>query len=589
MAESRWSRSSLIDPDLLVETEADAVVGLTLRPRTPSNRVRLVTSAADYSLESVDRGRRAAEHNDWEATLRHLTEADHQEPLEPADLALLGTAAYLLGRVDLTIDALGRAHRLWIEEGQPDQAIRSGFWAAFALIQRGEMAQAGGWLARCHRLLADLPEEGPERGFLLVPEGFRKATMERDFAGANAVGEQVVEFGRRWDEPDLLALGLNICGRALVWSGDVEAGLACLDEAMVAVISGELSPPAAGTVYCSLIEACDEISEWRRAHEWTGALTRWCEQNQGMITFTGQCLTHRSVLARHRGDWPGAEAEARRACETFVGAADEQATGRALYHLGEVHRLRGENGQAEDAYRRAGEWGHEPQPGLALLRLAQGRIDSAVSALQRLLAERSGATERLPLLPATVEVMLEAGRLSEAAKAVDELEQAAAVFRTSALQAEAARARGRLSLAEDEAEAAVAPLRAAQSGWMALDAPYETARTRLLIAQACRALGDLESAEREEEAARKTLADLGARALLDRLADTPASAAAHGLTARELEILQLLATGMTNQDIADQLYLAVRTVDRHVSNILTKLAVPSRTAAAAFAYQHHLV
>lgn len=542
------------------------------------------------SLSSSDplyAGREAAAAGAWDEARSLLAEADVPGNLSADDVVTLGTAAYLLGDIEAAVDALSRAHRLWLEEARPGEAVRTGFWAAFILMMRGEMGPAGGWLARCQRLLEDLPEDAPEHGYPLIAEATRRAAFEGDYPGAIAIGERVIEVGRRTGEPDLLAFGLMTCGRARVRAGDVDGGLACLDEAMVSVVAGELTPPAAGAVYCSVIEACSEISELRRANEWTGALTRWCDRQHGMVTFTGQCLTHRSVLLRHRGDWPGAEEEARRACQRFVAASDEAATGQALYHLGEVHRLRGEAAEAEDAYRRAGGWGYEPQPGLALLRLSQGRTDAAVAALVQILGERADPTDRLPLLAAVVEVMIEAGRLPESEQAAAELEVAASTFRTSALRAEASRARGRLLLAGNEPDRAVAHLRSARDEWSGLGAPYEVARTRVLLGRALRAVGDVESADREEEEARAAFVSLGARPDLESLES--AGSTTHGLSPRELEVLRLVATGMTNQVIADELFLAVKTVDRHVSNILTKLGVPSRTAATAFAYQHELI
>ncbi len=545
-----------------------------------------MTESSEGGRRHVSRARDAVVRMAWDEAYREYSAAPAAQ-LDPADLESWATAGYLLGHVDSAIDALSRAHRMHEEAGDNARAVRTGFWVAFILMNRGEMAQAGGWLGRCQRLLAEVPEDAAEHGYLLVPKGFRQAAIEGDYVGAHATGQRIVAVGRGTGEPDLVAMGLNISGRALVRSGDVEEGMGHLDEAMVAVISGELSPPIAGTVYCSLIEACEEISEIRRAHEWTGALTRWCDSQQGMVTFTGQCLTHRSAILRHRGDWPGAEREALLACERFVGAADEQATGRARYQLGEVHRVRGEIAQAEDDYRRASEWGYEPQPGLALLRLAQGRTKAAMAALERLMAERTGIVERIPLLAAWVEVVLEAGSVGDAEKAVAELEEAADLFGTSALRAEAERARGRVLLASGHAHDGLGHLRAAYDGWRALDAPYEAARTRVLIGEACRSLGDVDTADMELEAARAVFTVLGAVADLARL--PMAAAPAHGLTAREHEVLRLVATGQTNQQIADELYLAVKTVDRHVSNILTKLRVSSRTGATAYAYEHGLV
>jgi DNA-binding NarL/FixJ family response regulator len=451
------------------------------------------------------------------------------------------------------------------------------------LITRGDTAQASGWTARNMRLLAGLPATSVAHGYRLAMESFRAAAIDRDYQHAVTAAGEAIELGRRGGDLDLVALALNNGGRALIRSGDIETGLSWFDEAMVSVVSGELSPLVAGTVYCSLLEACDEIVELPRAREWTVALTRWCESQQGIVTFNGQCLTHRSLVLRRHGEWDQAASEAARACEVFQGAADEAATGRAHYQLAEVLRVRGDLPAAEDHYRRAGEWGHDPQPGLALLRLAQGRIDDAAGAMRRIAAETTDTVERIGLLPAYVEVMLAAGDVARAAKGAQELADVAATFATAALRAEADYAEGSVALARGALEAALGPLRASCAAWLSLETPYEAARCRLLMSRACDALGDHDTATLERDAARRTLASLGAGDVLA----TP-DTDTFGLTSRELEVLGLVATGMTNQQIADELFIAVKTVDRHVANILTKLDVGTRTAAAAFAYEHRL-
>jgi ATP/maltotriose-dependent transcriptional regulator MalT len=308
-----------------------------------------------------------------------------------------------------------------------------------------------------------------------------------------------------------------------------------------------------------------------------------------MVTFTGQCLTHRAHVLRLRGDLHAAADAARQARERFAGAADERLSGGALYESGEVHRIRGALVQAEDAYRRAGDHGHDPQPGLALVRLAQGRTGVAAATMRRLAAEWTSSTARIRLLPAYVEVMLAVGDAVAAGQAAAELAALASTYGTVAVQAHADGAQGAVELAGGDIDAALVSLRRAVEGWRSLDAPYETARTRVLIARACRALGDADTEALERDAARRVLTELGAT--VDEL-DPPASTApgrVHGLTRREVEVLRLVATGMTNQTIAGELHVAVKTVDRHVDNILAKLGVPNRTAATAFAYEHDLV
>ena len=538
----------------------------------------------------VARGRAAAERLAWDEAFDAFAVADDVTPLDAQDLTSWATAAYLLGRVDAAVDAQARAFEAHRDGDDVQAAARCGFWIVFMLLNRGDVAQANGWQARCQHLLVRLPPDAAEHGYLLCDQAFRQVAVERDYGSARATAADVVQIARRSGDDDLVALGLTIAGRAAILDEHAADGLAVLDEAMAAVVGGVLSPPVAGTVYCSLIEACEQIGEVRRAREWTEALTRWCDRQQGMVTFTGQCLTHRATILRRGGAWQEAAEQAELARARFAGAADQGATGMALYELGEVHRVRGDLDAAEQAYRRAGEWGHDPQPGLALVRLAQDRADAAAAAMRRLLAERTDAVDRVALLPAHVEVMLAVGDLDAARTAAAELAGHAETFGTDALRAAADQWRAAVQLAggsDDVADAAVV-LRRALDMWQALDAPYDAARVRVLLAEACRRMGDVDTAEVERAAARRVFAQLGAAVDLAGFSGSDAEPE-HGLSPRELQVLQLVATGMTNQMIADNLYVAVKTVDRHVGNILAKLGVASRTAATAYAYEHDLL
>lgn len=535
------------------------------------------------------RGRAAAEKLAWDDAFSAFSAADATSPLGAEDLRLWATAAYLLGHVDTAVDALARAHHALLAGDDARAALRCGFWISFFLLNRGDVAQAGGWLGRCGHLLARIPADCAEQGYLPLHEAARLTAVERRYGEAQATADRVVGIARRTGDEDLLALALNVAGRARIRAGLVEEGLSRLDESMVAVVSGTLSPPAAGTVYCSVIDACEEIAEHRRSREWTEALTRWCDRQQGMITFTGQCLTHRATILLRRGDWTAAEAEVKRARERFDGAADESATGRALYELAEIHRLAGDLAAAEGAYRQASDWGLSPQPGLALLRLAQARTDAATTAMRREAAEHADPCDRIRLLPAFVEVMLADGDLGAASDAADELRGLADAYTTSALHAEADLALGAVRLAAGETDQALGALRRAADTWRSLKAPYETARARALLGRACQDLGDEDTATLELEAARRTFAELGAVTDLGRLPPSAERSGRFGLSQRELEVLRLVATGKTNSEIADELCVARKTVERHVANILTKLGVPSRTAATAFAFEHRLL
>jgi DNA-binding CsgD family transcriptional regulator len=537
------------------------------------------------------RGREAAGRLAWADAYGALSLADQSSSLRVEDLELLATAAYLLGRVEDCLGALQRAQQLHAEAGEFRRAARCAFWLAFHLGSAGELAQAGGWLARASRLLEHEPPDCAERGLLLLSLAVQHIGAD-DNAAAREESARAAAIGRDAGDADSVALGLHVQGRALVRLCRVGEAMAAFDEAMVAVVAGELSPVVVGTVYCSMLEGCQEVLEWRRAREWTEALTAWCDSQPDMVTFSGRCLVHRAEILHLQGAWPQAVEEARRAAQRLAHGADSWATGPALYRQAEVSRVLGDFTAAEDAYQQASRWGLEPQPGLALLRLAQGRTDTATAAIRRVVSETSDRLGRAKLLPVQVEIMLAVGDLSAARDAAGELTEIAERYHTLALRAVADHARGAVLLAEGDARAAVVALRGAWQAWRELEAPYEAARVRVLVGLGCRALGDEEAAAMELEAARTVFAQLGAApdlARLEALAHREAAWKAHGLTERELQVLRLVATGATNHGIASQLFVAEKTVDRHVSNIFVKLGVASRAAATAYAYEHRLL
>jgi DNA-binding CsgD family transcriptional regulator len=352
---------------------------------------------------------------------------------------------------------------------------------------------------------------------------------------------------------------------------------------MLAATAGELSPVVTGLIYCSVIAICHQVYALDRAREWTSALAQWCQGQPQLVSFAGACLVHRSEILQLGGGWGEAIEEARRATERISRPMDRAA---ASYQEAEIHRLRGELGGAEEAYRRASQLGREPQPGLALLRLAQGDREAAATAIRRVVAATTDRLERARFLPALVEILLATGDLEEARRGCQELEEIAGWVKSEGLGAMAAHARGALLLAQGDAPAALDPLRRAFTVWQKLEAPYPAARVRVLLAKACGALGDREGARLELDAAREAFRALGAASDLAALDGSPRG---HGLTARELQVLRLVSSGKTNKAIARELSLSEKTVDRHVSNIFNKLAVSSRAAATAYAYQHKLV
>jgi DNA-binding CsgD family transcriptional regulator len=528
--------------------------------------------------DALDRGRSAVAGQAWAEAHQQLSAADQAAPLEPDDLERLATAAFLVGREEESGEAWARAHQELLARGETERAARCAFWVAYGLLNRGELARGGGWVARTRRVLAaggdsGLPDSA-EHGYLRWLVAFQ-SYMAGETAAARAGFEEAAAIGDRWGEPDLAAMSRVGVGRALITLGQTGPGVALLDEVMAAVEAGELSSVVVGDLYCSVIEGCQEVFDLRRAQQWTAVLTAWCAGQPDLVPYRGQCLLHRAELLTLHGAWPDAMEEARRASARFLEPTGHPAAGAAAYQQAELHRLRGETTEAEEAYRRASRWGREPQPGLALLRLAQGQAAAAQAAIRRVLDEATDRPDRCRLLPAVVEIALAAGELD-----------------APLLRAAATQAKGAVLLAEGDAMAALAALRGAWAAWRELEAPYEGARARVLIGLACRALGDQDSAAMELDAARWAFQQLGAApdlARLESLAGRGGTRAAGGLTAREVEVLRLVATGRTNRAIAAELVLSERTVDRHLSNIFTKLGVPSRAAATAWAYEHGLV
>jgi DNA-binding CsgD family transcriptional regulator len=543
-------------------------------------------------IDELDRGREAFAGHAWADAYESLTLVDRSSPLEADDLRLLATAAYMLGRDDDYLGAMERAHHLYLEAGEALAAVRCAFWIGINRMLRGEMSHSTGWFARAQRLLDRQERDCVERGYLLIPVLLRELGAG-DWEAASTTAAEATEIAVRFGDSDLFAMAGHEQGHALIRQGRLEEGLRLIDEAMVAATAGELSPIVTGLVYCSVIAYCRELYELRRAQEWTEALTHWCEQQPDMVAHTGVCLVHRAEIFGLQGAWTDALEEARRARERCAqGMVNRRAVGEAVYLQAEVQRLRGELPGAEEAYREASEYGREPQPGLALLRLAQGRNDAAAAAIRRAVGETSDRLSRARLLPGYVEVMLAVGASEEALGASRELEDISSSHGSALLEAMSAGARGAVALARGEAGDALGPLRHARQAWDELDVPYEAARVRVLVGLACRELGDEDTAALELEAARGIFARLGAAPGLARLDSLSAGAItvdAHGLTPRELEILRFVAAGKTNRAIAAELVLSERTVDRHVSNILTKLGVSSRAGATAYAYEHELV
>ena len=507
-----------------------------------------------------------------------LTAADHEQH---------AVAAYLIGADAACERAWEAAHRAALESGEPTEAARHAFWLGLCLMLRGQMAQAGGWLARAQSIIGEAGRECAESGYLLIPE-LLGALGGGDAAGARDLAVRVMEIARRCGDADLRAFAVLGLGQALIALGDTAGGTARLDEVMVSVTADEVRPVTSGIVYCAVILECMALLDLPRAAEWTGALSDWCEAQPDLVPFRGQCLVHRSQLQMFAGQWPDAITTAEAACRRLADPP-HPALGLAYYHEGELHRLVGAFEEAEASYRLASRYGQDPVPGLALLELARGDTTAAVTTVRRALQESHSPA----LHAAAVDVLRAAGDVSGARRAADELTTLASGAPSPVLPAMASQATGAVLIAEGDPVGGLPELRKAARTWQSLHMPYEMARTAVLLGLALAAMGDRAAAELEFDNARAVFTELGARPDLVRLdgltAPGDASLDDAGLSEREREVLTQLASGKTNREIAAVLHISPHTVGRHVENVFTKLGVTSRAAATARAYELGIV
>jgi DNA-binding CsgD family transcriptional regulator len=537
------------------------------------------------------RGRAAFAREAWSDACQQLTAADRENPLDPEDLDSLAVAAFLVGEDTVCVETLTRAHQEFLARGDPIRAARCAVWLAFAMFERPALqAQATGWVARARRLFDECATDCPERGFLFCAEAFLRVRAN-DLAGAGSLFADAADVAARFKDRDVLALARHGQGRVLLVENRRTEGLSMLDEVMVSVTCGEVHPIISGVVYCSVLGVCHDLFDLRRAKEWTTALTAWCDAHPDVL-FRGECLVRRSEMLQLQGAWDEALAEAEHACARLGARSHPRDAVTSTYRAAELHRLRGEFQKAEELYRRASQAGRTPHPGLALLRLAQGQVEAAAAAIRNELQQRASPAARAQMLRAAVDILLAANDTAAARDAAEELAQAATTVDAAFLRASSAAASGAVALAARDAAGAAGFLREACGFWRDVEAPYEIARTRELTGLAYRQLGDEEGAQLEFEAAAETFERLGARPDAARLTArlTPPAADARGpLTGREVEILRLIAAGKTNRAIAMELAISEKTVARHVSNILMKLDLPSRSAATAYAYSRKLV
>ncbi|MFC8798417.1 LuxR C-terminal-related transcriptional regulator [Promicromonospora sp. NPDC057138] len=524
----------------------------------------------------------------WFRACEEYAAADRATPLAVDDLEAWAESAQVVGQIDEAVAVLTRCFELRAEAGEIHGATRATYWLWSAhIFARGEYAAAAGWVERA-RTLAEEQGSG-EYGYLLIPRAYG-CMAKGDFATAEGLLHRATELGLGRGDVDLITVATTMRGRATLKLGSLEIGLALLDQAMVRILTRATSPRTTSVMYCAAIGSCYEVQEIARATEWSVALDHWLgtlPQLGG--AYFGNCRIYRALLMRLRGEWSRAEAELEQTCRDL--AVDGRlVVGHAWYELGELRRLQGRPG-VEEAFEQATAFGRVAQPGLALYRLGQGDAQAAGAGLRRVLAERELAGDRLVLLPAAVEICLAAGQLDEAKDFLTELEKIAQTYPTTAMRAILDAARGAVGLSENRPADALARLREASDRWRELDAPYETAQVGVRIAEGCRALGDEEGALMELRAALATFERLGARPDAARVRWLMSAQNVHlaVLSPRETEVLRLIAAGETNAEIAAQLFLSERTVHRHVSNILIKLDVRSRTSAAMYAVRHGLI
>lgn len=539
------------------------------------------------------RAREAYARRAWREAHAAYAEERAAGTLTFTDFENHGTTAHLIGDNELSREILAEGYREGIRRGEPTWAARMAFWIGHGLIFDGGMSQAAGWFARARQLLAGRDADCAEAGFVRIPDGV--GLMESgDPEAAVQVFREILALASTLGDPQLRAMATFGLGRATIRCGDIEGGMAVLDDVIVAVALGEMPPMVIGDAYCGVLEACHEVLDLRRAREWTGALTAWCEQQPDLVPYRGPCRVYRAEVLQFDGAWVEAFTEAQQACDWLRDPRAPEGPGEAFYRLGEIHRLRAEMAAAEECYRQASRAGRRPEPGNALLLLAQGKKEQAVSCIRRAIREETGAAApRAMLFDAALRIADAMGESQEARRLADEIQSVAGTRETAALRAIADRALGLAHMLEGEAEAAIGPLRRAWAGWQRLGVPYEAGYTRLLLGRAYEALGDGDAAAMEFDAARWVFTELGALhdlTQLDRLATAQSGELPTGpLTLREREVLALLAEGRTNKEIGVQLVISEHTVARHVQNMLSKLGVASRTALATYAVESGLI
>ena len=534
----------------------------------------------------------AGKQVNWTETYQQLLKTGQERALEPKELETQALASYLTGRDAESFQMLERAHQGYLQREKTEQAVRCVFWLGLMLMIAGERARGSGWFARGERLLGD--QQAPdctEKGLLLIPAALA-ALSAGEAARAWKLFEQAETIGEQFGDADLIVLGRLGHGQALIQLGEVARGIKLLDETMITVETQDVFPLITGIVYCAVIETCRKIWDLGRAQEWTTALTRWCDAQPDIVPFRGQCLVRRAEIMQFHGEWHQALNEINYACELLTRRPGEPAAGEAYYRKAELLRLLGDLEEAEDCYGEAAKRGRKPQPGLALLRLAQGQDDAAETSIRNTLQETKDKKRRAELLPEVVRIMIAVKQAEEALEATKELCDIAIEFDTPYLYAMSSHCQGVVALAEGSVQLALEHLQNALKFWHTLHLPYESAHTRELKGLVYRELNDKDNSEVELAAAQWIFEQLKAKPDLqriNRLLNRKRHHESHGLTLRELQVLRRVASGKTNKFVAGELFISERTVDRHVSNIFNKLGVSSRVEASAFALMNKIL
>lgn len=536
----------------------------------------------EHRSETLSAARAAYRRNEWADATELFLRADVEGGLDAEDLEALVWAAGIAAHDSEMLAALERLYSYYKARGDHENCARAAFWCGLRNMMIGEVGLGSGWLQRAGRHVAETPQHCVQRGYLILPEVFI-CRAKGDYEAAIAAADRALGIGEKAGDDDLVALAGSLKGGVLFRLGRIEEGYGPIDEAMLLASGHRLSPLVTGVVYCEIVASCCRVLEMVRAREWTAILDAWCRRNPQARAFNGVCQVHRAEVLQLEGNWPEAFAEAERAGQGLKGTTEQTAMATAAYRRAEILRLRGRFPEAEAEYRRAGEIGLDPQPGLALLRLAQGRSSEAAAMILRALDTASDLPRKTALLPAGVEICIASNDLTACETLCDELSAIAAHFGTEILARVADQACGALALARGDAAGAVAALARARRFWSEFSAPYLVARLRLEIARGCAELGDREGAAMEMEAAERIFLDLGAEPDLARLRDLRGDRQrGHGdLTPREREVLTLMAEGRSNRRIADELGVSPKTVNRHVENIFDKLGASSRAAAVA--------